>query len=200
MRPEKETMNEAEMIANVRHSTDSALQALKIFHQSLIRAHMLESSRVYRTMCDTLVGQRIWMLDKNNAEVESNFNELSSLAREINNVLSPYVTSFEKLATLGNGNEGGEPNLSEVAQYEAENGESSDANFETESSTASGIEMEVLDLVRRNKGKISATSLKSKSKLKKRDFEELISAMQAKSLLMENTVSGRRFIELGNAG
>ena len=95
VRDEKEAM-----IQNVRQSTSSALEALEQLRRSLVQARFSESSDAYRTMCDTLLGQRIWTMDKEDEVVERNFGQLRKEAAEIKGILEPYVRSFEKLERL----------------------------------------------------------------------------------------------------
>ena len=75
--------NDEELIGNVLHSTKNALLALKQLEQSLIAGRFKEGLVPYEIMCKTLVGQRIWTLDKNHSQIDENFLKISQTAQSI---------------------------------------------------------------------------------------------------------------------
>lgn len=97
---EEKTTNEKEMIENIINSTDSAIMALTQMEQNLIRGRFKEGAAAYDAMCKTLVGQRIWSSNKDNNKVNSNFRKISKSAKNIIDMLSPYVNSLEKISTI----------------------------------------------------------------------------------------------------
>jgi hypothetical protein len=96
----KEDANIEEMLKNVEHSTESALTALSQLEQNLMRGRFKEGIAPYEVMCKTLVGQRIWTSDKNNEKINKNFKQISNTARNIIDILMPYVQNLEKLAVI----------------------------------------------------------------------------------------------------
>jgi hypothetical protein len=107
--PTKNDNAEIALIENVLLSTENALKALTSFEQSLVKSRFKEGVGSYANMCKALIGQRIWSMDKNNMEIDNNFQKISQTAQNIINIIKPYIQNFEKLAVLeerGTSNEG----------------------------------------------------------------------------------------------
>ena len=204
---EKPKQTNKEMVENVKQSTASALQALQFFHRSLVQARLPHSIQSYRTMCDTLVGQRIWMLDKNEPEVLRNFEELSQIAQSINDILGPYVNHLDKLVELG------ADNKDTKVELVSDNGEIEEVPLETEQtdvpvSSASSVSQtvgdstssKILALLRKNKKKISFTKIRSDLKLKRNDAKTALDKLVRTGDVVCKQVGGREMYELVGLG
>ncbi len=200
---EKPKQTNKEMVENVKQSTASALQALQFFHRSLVQARLPQSIQSYRTMCDTLVGQRIWMLDKNEPEVLKNFEALSQIAQSINDILGPYVNHLDKLVELG------ADNKDTKIELVSDNGELEEIPLEAEGSevTASAAEnvtqpassstaSKILALLRKNKKKISFTKIRSDLKLKRNEAKTALDKLVGTGDVVRKQVGGREMYEL----
>ena len=91
---------EEELLANIKHSTDNALKALVSLEQNLIRGRFKEGIDSYDLMCKTLVGQKLWSVDKNITEIDNNFKQLADTAKRIIQILQPYINSLNKLLLI----------------------------------------------------------------------------------------------------
>lgn len=196
MKHEKKSASKAEMIANVQESTATALIALNHFYQSLVDARMRSSSKSYRQMCDTLVGQRLWMLDKSNSDVEKNFRELSKVGQSILDVLCPYVTSFEKLSALDRIEKVSNPkDLREpLASSDLANERNSEANCQK--AKLRERQQLVIDVLGSNGGRASVTKLRTKTKLRRKELDDLISRLVVDGRINCKAVGGRRMLAL----
>lgn len=182
-----------EMILNVRKSSDSALKALTLFYRSLVAAKLPESSRSYRSMCDTLLGQKIWMLDKEDAKTKANFNELSQVAEKIISILGPYNDAFKKLVSDGakidyNGKVSLES--SDEPVYDTDARDTNDNAPLLDSPKKSNEEM-VLSVIGQQKRMISMTKIRAETKLRKKDLDEIVGHLLRGNCISSKRVNGR---------
>lgn len=202
---EKPKQTTPEMVENVKQSTSSALQALQFFHRSLVQAQLPQSIQSYRVMCDTLVGQRIWMLDKNEPEVLKNFEELARVAQSINDILGPYVNHLDKLVELGADNKdtkvellSDDGNVEELTSTESE-------SVLHEVPVAQSTQLDsnagkIIDLLRKNKKKVSFTKIRSDLKLKRNDAKATLDKLVSAGEIIRKQVGGREMYELASLG
>lgn len=212
---DKPKQSEEAMIKNIAQSTDSALQALQFFHQSLVSAKLPQSINSYRVMCDTLVGQRIWMLDKNEPEIFKKFEELSHIAQSINDILGPYVKHLDKLSGVGETNENTEvewiEDESNSTQKTSMLNSESQVNERLSTSTAEqnntvsndnskpsqySDQDKVLAVLRKNKKRTSFTKIRSESGLKRATLQELLAKLTSQGLIVGKNVGGREMYEI----
>jgi hypothetical protein len=91
---------EAELVANVRRSTETAVNVVQHLEQSLARGGFAAGLAAYGQMTETLAGQRFWSLDKSDGEIERNFRDLTAAAARVHAMLAPYVRMMERLGAL----------------------------------------------------------------------------------------------------
>lgn len=212
------------MIDNVNQSTRSAIKALSYFHRSLVQAKLPQSIQSYRTMCDTLVGQRIWMLDKATPEVEANFDELAQVAESITQILQPYVENLQKLVPAANTKSAvGDELLSEKAEsYEKNNTisdkkvssdlgsevitdeiqesalsnsiEGSAAKFKTDKGTSDA--QQVVSLLKKYRKRTSITKIRAETGIKRKHLETVMQELLADGIIINHKVSGREMYTL----
>lgn len=185
--------NSREMILNVRKSSDSALKALTLFYRSLVAAKLPESSRSYRSMCDTLLGQKIWMLDKEDVQTKANFDELSQVAEKIISILEPYNDAFKKLISDDvKVNPNGDVSLecSDNPAYDTAVGDTNENAPLLDSPKKSNEEM-VLRIIGQQKRMISMTKLRAETKLRKKELDEIIENLLSGNCIASKRVNGR---------
>ncbi len=95
-----ENASKEEMLKNVERSTQNALNALTQFEKSLIQGRFKEGINSYQVLCNTLLGQKIWSSDKDNQAINDNFEKIAATAKNIVDILQPYVESLEKLTNV----------------------------------------------------------------------------------------------------
>jgi len=204
---EKPKQTTQEMVDNVKQSTSSALQALQFFHRSLVQAQLPQSIQSYRVMCDTLVGQRIWMLDKNEPDVHRNFEELARVAQSINDILGPYVNHLDKLIELGADNkdtkvelisEDGDAEEISSSEVSTESTDTTQAIL-TKSSNGSNAG-KILEFLKKNKKKVSFTKIRSDLKLKRNDAKLTLDKLVSTGDVIRKQVGGREMYELASLG
>ena len=202
---EKPKQTTPEMVENVKQSTSSALQALQFFHRSLVQAQLPQSIQSYRVMCDTLVGQRIWMLDKNEPEVLKNFEELARVAQSINDILGPYVNHLDKLVELGADNKDTKVELlsDDGSVEELTSNESESILHEVPVAQSTQLDSnagKIIDLLRKNKKKVSFTKIRSDLKLKRNDAKATLDKLVSAGEIIRKQVGGREMYELASLG
>ena len=176
------------MIVNVRASTTAAVDALEQFRLSLVRARFAESAEVYRSMCDTLLGQRIWTLDKDDDQVERNFQRLREEAAEIRALLEPYLKSFEKLEQVPVDTELEDIEVSPPASR------SVDEREPRGRPGAESLVIEALSKGRRNT--LSMTRLRTSLGMPRKELEALLSDLSARQRIAIETSGSRKMIRL----
>lgn len=97
---QKQNPTDDDLQSNVVHTTENALLALEQLERNLINGRFKEGIKSYEAMTTALVGQRIWSSHKNNDRINRNFKKISSTARNIQNILQPYVECLEKISTF----------------------------------------------------------------------------------------------------
>lgn len=197
----KSQQSKSEMIDNVKQSTSSALQALQFFHRSLVQARLPQSIQSYRTMCDTLVGQRIWMLDKESPEVLKNFEELSQIAQSINEILSPYVSHLDKLVELGASNQNTQVELTseeDIEKFYSQLEESQPISEQQAGSNEKSFDTtaeKILAILEKNRKKASFTKIRSELRLKRSEVKLVLDRMVSNGEILCKSIGGRDMYE-----
>ena len=194
-KPASGTEKETEMIANVRLSSESALKALKIFHRSLVVARLPDSIGSYRTMCDTLLGQKIWMLDKNDVEAKKNFEELNHIAAAIAGILEPYNTALKKLTLMDIEVDVNQGKVTSENLDEATDAGQQDVKpilTETKVKTSNDL---VLGFLAKQKKYVSITKLRSETGLRKKELESTLHELMDRGMVVNKKVNGRELFE-----
>lgn len=163
-----------EMLSNVRHSTESAITALQHLKQSLVKGRFQEGLMPYRAMCSTLAGQRVWSLDKNDNQINQNFDELARLSNVIINLLEPYVSCLQKLA-----------NVTEVQPV-----------TDTPLTEDEEQQLKILEILKEEKHTTSFTRLRSSLNMERKKLESHLSVLEEKGCIAIKNVRGRKLIEL----
>ncbi len=179
----KKQAQKNDMIKNVRHSTENALTALKQLENALVKGRFEEGVKPYHLMCNTLLGQRVWSLDKEDEIIHKNFDELSRVAARIINIFQPYVQSLEKLAQFSKDHR------------ERVHPEISDNNIiPVKEKCLDTNEELVLKILKREKRQISFTKLRADAKLEKKKLEHLLLKLQSESKILISENRGRKLI------
>jgi hypothetical protein len=168
-----------ELINNVLHSTESALNALIQLEQSLIKGRFKDGIVPYSVMCKTLVGQRLWSADMNHSGIDKNFNQISRTAKSIIEILQPYISNLEKLIAFDREISGEEmfwPSEDEIKLVEPD----------------SDSEKVKLIFRKRSQKQMSYTSLRSELSWEKKRLDEALATMENKQGGITIVVSGSR--------
>jgi predicted transcriptional regulator len=174
MKKQKSAQTKQDMIRNVEDATANALLALRHLEQSLVQARFQEGQDAYVTMCKTLLGQRIWSLDKNNEKIESNFSAIGDVSNHIVEILKPYVTHFEKLSQL----------IAETRRQEKQNVD------------LSPEQTKVIDALASETKPLSITRLRAKVRMGRQKLDKLIDELSQVNLISQQTQNGRRWVHL----
>ncbi len=94
----QETSKQA-VVDNVRKTLATALQVLDHFEQSLLKAGFVEGSQAYRSLAETLLGQRLWATSRS-VQLDEEFTRIAKSARSIYELLLPYSETMLKLAAI----------------------------------------------------------------------------------------------------
>lgn len=179
------TASDVELLKNVMHSTESALAALSQLEQSLVRGRFKEGIVPYEVMCKTLVGQRIWTSDKNDGRINSNFGKISVVARNIIDILAPYIDNLKKIAMLD-------------GEMTFERGDVSETVGPLDGSGGKVVqpvqdEEMVLDALKKSpKNQMSYTKLRSMFGWDRKRVEDVLAAIAGKSGAISVTTTGSR--------
>lgn len=92
---------ENDLLANVRHSTETAVAVVRHIERSLEQGGFRAGLPAYEQLVETLAGQRLWSLDKEDEQIERNFRELADAAGRARSMLAPYARIMERLLALG---------------------------------------------------------------------------------------------------
>ena len=171
---------ENELLLNVKRSTQNALEALKEFEKSLIRGRLAEGLPAYETMCNTLVGQRIWSLDKKDPDLNTRFNELAVTAQNIIKILQPYVSNFEKLAQFIGDEQTIGQTLESLSAPESEDNHN---------------ELKIKKILKNRKKNCSLTKLRSEIRLRKDELQKVLDKLVASGEIAVIESGGRKFIQ-----
>jgi len=169
----KHQFAQEESITNVRKSVRTAIEVFTHLEQSLLQGRFRESVRSYETMCDTLVGQRLWSLTVNDPEIDASFRELGELAARLFEMLSPYATISKKLMVLPNVDLG------------------RNAGRTKESSAVTGDAAIVLNALKEFAKPMTITRLRSQSGLDRVRLNKALEELKTKHLMTASVAGGR---------
>jgi len=178
----KENMNKEEMLKNVIHSTESAVVALSQLEENLIRGRFREGILPYETMCKTLVGQKIWTSDKENEKINKNFKQISRTAKNIIDILQPYIQNLNKLTTLD-----GEIILEDNKPYEVVDSTNNEKYNHDEEKVITAVGSS-------SKKQISYTKLRSLLEWDRKKLNQVIDNIAEKNGAITVTMAGSRKI------
>lgn len=134
-----------DLVANVRRTTETAVQVLRHFAHTLDQAGFRAGAESYEQLALTLAGQRLWTAQHGDEAIERNFDQLAGAAAEVRRTLVPYVRVMERLSALGT-----------PAPADRESGTASDGSAGLDS-----LERGVLDALRQTAEACSATRLRT---------------------------------------
>jgi hypothetical protein len=166
--------NPVDLAKNVEDASANALLALRHLEQSLVQARFEEGRDAYISMCKTLLGQRVWSLDKNNENIEANFLAIGQVSSHIIEILSPYITNFEKLSRLIDETTQKQPSTIELNPEQTR----------------------VIDALKQEQQPISITRLRTLVRMGRQKLDKLIVELLEASLVTETRQSGRRWLQL----
>lgn len=174
MKQKKTAKTKQDLVRNVQDATANALLALRHLEQSLVQARFKDGQEAYVTMCKTLLGQRIWSLDKDNERIEANFSAIGEVTNHIVEILKPYVTHFDKLNHL-------------IAETRRPEKQKADLSPE---------QTKIIDALAKEKEPLSITRLRTKVRMGRQKLDKVITELCAARLLDEKRQSGRRWVQL----
>ena len=96
----KRPSSEKEMLENVASTLATAKEVLTHLESSLKRAGFDEGATAYKSMCDVLLGQRLWSLSRADEKLRNQFKEVSEKAATIHKILAPYTETMLKLTAV----------------------------------------------------------------------------------------------------
>jgi hypothetical protein len=86
---------------HVAESVAAAVAALEQLAGSLRQGGFAESAPAYQRMAEVLVAQRLWHESQDETELlAARFDHLGDLARDVFELLEPYVTAMRRLAAI----------------------------------------------------------------------------------------------------
>lgn len=92
--------DERELLANVGRTLDTAIQVLTHLEQTLVRAGFARGAGAYRSMCDVLLGQRLWSLSRADDRLRHSFKDVAAHAAAVHRILHPYTETMQRLSAL----------------------------------------------------------------------------------------------------
>ena len=169
----------AELIANVRKSVRTAVDVLTHLERSLERGGFAEGAATYNSMCNTLLGQRLWSRGFENPEIDAAFGELSRLAARIHATLAPYTQMMVRLGALS----------------------ADDVDLGLTRAPEEAVdpdERRLLEVLHEAGKPISFTRLRTRTGLPRASLEKLLTHLVDAGVASEVRVSSRRMITLGS--
>lgn len=85
---------------NIANPLETASDMLRQLEESLNQAGFTDGADTYHAMCQVLMGQHQRMLSSPTAAAEPDFSEISSLARAIHALISPYAEVMGRIGSI----------------------------------------------------------------------------------------------------
>ena len=172
-------------IENIEKSMASCAMALSHLEHSLKQAGFDQSIDTYKTMTDTILGQKLYLQDNSNDEIELHFSNIVESATEIHKIFKSYADILNKFCITKV-----QPELYSVSK--ATTNKKNQALF-TPPTTP---DQKALAQLKKEKRPISASRLRSKLGLGRQDFNLLMKKLSDKGLINTEKSGGRQVYSL----
>lgn len=163
---------------NIANTLETASDVLRQLEENLNQAGFTKGADTYRSMCQVLMGQHQRALSNTTPALESEFSEISSRARAIHALISPYAEIMNRLGSIveSNANLPTEPRPATPAVPDSPN-------------SPTGLIIQALES--EGSDPLSFTALKSRVFIGSEELQLILAQLVASGTIVQKRASGR---------